>query len=116
MKRTITCMIAAATCAAAGAQGLGFKYDNKGLAVAYPVKVAEFDSILNWNVKTEILAFAGSRIEDGRILGGGAWVVPFRIAKPSSSSGIALFGYIGLGAEFVDGVPERLGVVFGVRF
>lgn len=93
---------------------LGFKLNLKtGLTTptaSYTVKT--FDTFLNWKLHTEIIGYAGSTIENGKILGGGAWVVTFPLAKGTET----MEGYLGLGAEFLQGSPTNFGLSFGVRF
>lgn len=99
------------------AQSIGFKIDLKrgNTTPIVSTKLLEFESLFSIPIKTEILAFAGTTIEDGRIVGGGAWVYTFQIA--GGSSGMALWGYTGPAIEFdPEGRPWKFGWVLGFRF
>lgn len=97
------------------AQDIGVKFDFK-TGNADPVasfKIFEFDTLLSFQVRTEIIGFAGARVEDGRLIGGGAWVYPFPLASGTNS----LWAYLGPSLEFdTEGRPWRFGFVFGVRY
>lgn len=99
----------------AAAQGIGFTTDFKTTEPSYAFKVAEFDTFLKWKVRTEILAYAGSKIEQGTIVGGGAWVYPFQLAKGPAGM-TTLWGYVGIGANFENGRFQNLRLAFGVRY
>lgn len=113
-KLMLSLLLCLATALSFAQATLGFKLDLKtGLTTpvaSYPVK--KFDTFLNWKLHTEIIGYAGSTIEDGKILGGGAWVVTFPLAKGDET----MEGYLGLGAEFLQGSPTNFGLSFGVRF
>lgn len=95
------------------AQGLGFNYSGKNFDPVAATKIREFDSILGLKLKTEILAYAGAQITDGKLVGGGAWVAPFNLAQ-STTGGMS--AYLGISAHFTEGRPVRLGLALGVRF
>lgn len=97
------------------AQGLAMKLDLKTgvMTPSVSMPVMEFESILGFKAKSQIVAFAGSSIANGAIVGGGAWVIEFPLAQ---GSGTALRGFIGPSLDFEQGKPSKLGLVFGVRF
>lgn len=97
------------------AQGLATNWDAKARefspVLTYPV--AEFDKLLWFTARNEILLFGGAEFRDGLLTGGGAWVLKGRLAMNES---VRVEGFVGPSLTFQQGKPTALGIVFGVRW
>lgn len=101
-------------CSGAHAQGLAVAFDTKGKpSPAVLLPVWDFDEVLGFRVKSSIVAFAGSSVDQGKVTGGGAWTFDFPLAKGSQAN---LRAFMGPSLTFEKGVPAKLGFVVGVRW
>jgi len=95
-------------------QGLAVSFSTKGEASpAVLLPVMDFEEVLGFRVRSSIVAFAGSTVEQGTITGGGAWTFDFPLAKGSQAN---LRAFVGPSLTFEKGVPAKLGFVVGVRW